>query len=332
MKDTTATSPEAQESAEASVTIATHPGVFHADDAMAVAILRHLMPHARVSRTAEAAELAAATYVVDVGGIHAPKTGRYDHHQVGAPVRADGSPYAAAGLVWADKGWGAVLATLTGEQVASLGRHIIDLIAEAVDAALIRHIDAADNGKRVDGYTISQMVAGLNPVWGELDTPVARQAQFAEAVWLCQRALVREIKRQVAFHLTAQLVSDAWDDSPRDAYPGILLLEQYMPWQDAVAMIPEAKLVVFPSLRGGWNVQVIEKWSPDGTKTVRCPLPDHWHGLTDAALEKASEIAGATFCHKAGFLASHSGARPDGAMKMASMAIAAHLPVEELAL
>ena len=327
---TTAIAPEAQTAAEAvTVTIATHPGVFHCDDAMACAILRHLMPHALIDRTADPKQLEAATYVVDIGGTHDPKTGRYDHHQPGAPVRPDGSPYAAAGLVWAVNGRVAVLATLTGEQVARLGRHI-DLIAEAVDVALIRHVDAADNGKRVDGYTISQMVAGLNPVWGELDTPVARQVEFAEAVWLCQKALVREIKRQAAFHLTAQLVSDAWDDSPRDTYPGILLLERFIPWQDAVANgLPEAKLVVFPSLRGGWNVQVIEKWAPDGTKTVRCPLPDYWHGLTGADLEKASEIAGATFCHKGGFIAAHGASKPGGAMHMASIAITSHLSVEE---
>ena len=56
-------------------------------------------------RTRGKEKIAAADIVFDVGGIHDDATGRFDHHQRGVPVRADGTaddavPLSAAGLVW----------------------------------------------------------------------------------------------------------------------------------------------------------------------------------------------------------------------------------------
>jgi uncharacterized UPF0160 family protein len=328
---TTTTPPEAQTAAGAVKSILTHPGVFHADDAMAVAILQHLLRgNALVIRSAHPADIGQADFVIDVGGVYDPATERFDHHQIGAPNRPDGSPYAAAGMVWEDKGRLVVLALLTHDQLLAIDSDMIRDIAAAVDRTLIRHIDAADNGVRVDGFTISQMVAGLNPTWSEPQGPDDMDRAFACAVDACRRILVREVQRHTASALAARYVHDAWMESPRDAYPGILLLERYLPWQDVVADIPGVKLVVYPSLRGGWNIQVVENWAPDGTKMVRCPLPESWYGLTDATLEEASGIGGATFCHKGGFLASHGDRKPDGALAMADTAILAYRPVGEL--
>ena len=76
-------------------TLLTHSGKFHCDDALAYATLRlalglHAAGHDhRLVRTRDKDKIAAADIVFDVGGVHDDATSRFDHHQRGAPVRAD---------------------------------------------------------------------------------------------------------------------------------------------------------------------------------------------------------------------------------------------------
>ncbi|HMA77996.1 MAG TPA: MYG1 family protein, partial [Candidatus Paceibacterota bacterium] len=83
-------------------TIITHSGSFHPDDVFAVAALRlaHKEQDVNVIRTRDESVIAVGEWVVDVGGVHDPAAQRFDHHQPGAPVRENGIPYAAFGLVW----------------------------------------------------------------------------------------------------------------------------------------------------------------------------------------------------------------------------------------
>ena len=102
--------------------IVTHGGKFHADDAWAVAVLQILYPEADLVRTRDPAIIDTADFVVDVGGIWDPATGRFDHHQKGfTGARQSGVPYASAGLVWRDYGARCVrqlAETHTGRQVS----------------------------------------------------------------------------------------------------------------------------------------------------------------------------------------------------------------------
>src|SRR5579863_9180565 len=85
--------------------VATHSGVFHADDVIAYLILRRAgqidgIPGHFV-RTRDQSIIDAADIVFDVGAVYDPDKGRYDHHQRGgAGTRSNGVPYAAAGLIW----------------------------------------------------------------------------------------------------------------------------------------------------------------------------------------------------------------------------------------
>ncbi|KAJ3278580.1 hypothetical protein HK104_002210 [Borealophlyctis nickersoniae] len=63
--------------------IATHSGSFHADESLAVYMLK-LLPeysNAEIIRTRDAAVLETASIVVDVGGEYVPERNRFDHHQ-----------------------------------------------------------------------------------------------------------------------------------------------------------------------------------------------------------------------------------------------------------
>lgn len=65
--------------------IATHSGSFHADESLAVALLRSLPSYAAFDlvRTRDPVLLKDATIVVDVGGTYDASSHRYDHHQRG---------------------------------------------------------------------------------------------------------------------------------------------------------------------------------------------------------------------------------------------------------
>ena len=71
----------------------THAGRFHADDVFSTALLRILNPQIQVQRVPQLPE-GFAGLAFDIGW------GEFDHHQQGAPVRENGVPYAAFGLLW----------------------------------------------------------------------------------------------------------------------------------------------------------------------------------------------------------------------------------------
>lgn len=63
--------------------IGTHSGRFHADEALACALLRMTPEYAdaQITRTRDPSILAEMDVVVDVGGEYDAKRNRFDHHQ-----------------------------------------------------------------------------------------------------------------------------------------------------------------------------------------------------------------------------------------------------------
>ncbi len=79
--------------------LATHGGKFHCDEVFAYVVLKRALglkapgvDHTLL-RTRKAALIEAADIVWDVGGIFDAAGRRFDHHQRGAPVREDGTPF-----------------------------------------------------------------------------------------------------------------------------------------------------------------------------------------------------------------------------------------------
>lgn len=65
--------------------IGTHSGTFHADEALAVFLLRQLPTYSNADlvRSRDPKVLDDCTVVVDVGGVYDPAALRFDHHQRG---------------------------------------------------------------------------------------------------------------------------------------------------------------------------------------------------------------------------------------------------------
>jgi uncharacterized UPF0160 family protein len=87
-------------------TVVTHNGKFHSDEIFGVAVLQLVygIEHLEIIRTRDQIQIDKADIVLDVGGVYDPALQRFDHHQVGGPVRENGLPYAAFGLVWREYG------------------------------------------------------------------------------------------------------------------------------------------------------------------------------------------------------------------------------------
>ena len=143
---------------------------------------------------------------------------------------------------------------------------------------------------------------------------------FLEAVAFAQGVLARAIASAESKARAKALVDTAIEASEER----IIVLPQFAPWQEYVLTsedpkAAEALYVVFPSNRGGYNVQAI----PDavGSFGNRKPLPESWRGVPVNDLQAVSGVADANFCHKGGFIGGADSL--NGALAMAKKAIEA---------
>lgn len=251
--------------------VITHSTIFHSDDVFGVAMCRLIDPKIEIIRTLEvekhlemARNVGKKAIVFDIG------LGKYDHHQVDKALRPDGIPYCGFGLLWRDFGY-----LLCPEKDAR----------DKVDQTLVIAIDKADNG--VAQNLVSATIKTMNPQW---DSDISENVAFHRAVLVAEQMLKAHIDH-------ANSVSRA-KDAVLNHYTGgeILVLDRYLPWADTVQTHPKLKdvlFVIFPSQRGGWNVQTVPK--EPGTFVNRMDFPNDWLGHADPE-------RGIHFAHTANFL------------------------------
>lgn len=268
--------------------VITHSGSFHADDVFAVATLQlHFgVENIDVVRTRDEAIIAAGDIVIDVGGVYDPGQQKFDHHQNGAPVRDNGIPYAAFGLVWKHY----------GEAVADSAE-----VAAEIERKLVLPIDANDNGVSLFENTrpdasplLAQDVIGLfKPEWGS-DSSM-------DDGFLAACGLAREILSRALLHIRADQMEK---DYVRSVYVSasdkeVLVFDKQVSSIHLVEF-PEVMVVICPNEEGNWSAAMVRK-TYDSFETKR-QFPAEWGGLRDPELAAASGIVDAVFCHKARFL------------------------------
>ncbi|KAF1987873.1 MYG1 protein-like protein [Aulographum hederae CBS 113979] len=126
--------------------IGTHNGHFHADEALAVFLLRLLPTYASspLVRTRDPSLLSTCHTVVDVGGEYSVDTNRYDHHQrdFSTTFPARSTKLSSAGLVYKHFGH-AIIAQQTG---LDAGSPDVNVLYEKIYDDFIEAFDANDNG------------------------------------------------------------------------------------------------------------------------------------------------------------------------------------------
>jgi len=283
-------------------TIVTHNGNFHADDVFSVAAFKSIFPSFKLIRTRDLDIISNADIVIDVGGEYDPESDRFDHHQRGgAGERENGIPYSSFGLIWQKYG----LEICQGNQD----------VANAVDSGLVSTIDAIDCGhvKGVsEGISLSHTISMFNPTWQE-DSHF--DSCFDEAVDFASRVLTRFIASANGGISAKEIVAKAIDDAED---PRVIVLEKYTPWKRTVHNLSEDALyVIYPSQTGQWRIQTVPVEL--GSFEDRKSLPKEWAGLSDEALQEATGIGDAMFCHNGCFIAGSESF--ESTMKMATIAL-----------
>lgn len=308
-----------------SITIATHNGHFHADEALAVHMLRRHVPDyagAGLVRTRDPAKLAESHTVVDVGGEYDAAKRRFDHHQRGFTTTFPGRPtkLSSAGLVYMHFGRGIIERSVqqrAQKKSEAVTDTDVDLLYNKLYAGFIEALDAHDNGidaydpaelaaanggagiaKRYTdgGFTLGAVVGRYNAGWNDADQDQASEdARFEKASARIGEEFDRELQYLVHGWLPARsLVKAAFDARSEFDSGGRLLVfrDQSCPWKD--------HLYTLEGEAGEGSNKVLYVLYPDKEERwrVQCvpaakdsfesrkPLPEAWRGHRDDALDK----------------------------------------------
>jgi len=316
--------------------IATHSGKFHADDVYGVTVLDIVFPGCELIRTRDPEKIRPADFVVDVGGIWDPATGRFDHHQKGFEgSRQSGVEYASAGLVWREHGARCVMRIAEACAGYAIQPEQARQIAYAIDSDLVQYLDMSDTGaaRNAPGsYGLSAVISGFNPTW--IDEQHAGDASAAEEVRLAQfrRAMefmadviVNAVKYRVSGTLAVEQVRQAQvlEDGK------VLFLENAsLPWSTVVRTeMPKVVFVVSFSIAEQRYLLHTVPAAADSF-VARKDLPAAWAGLQGAELTAVTGVPDAGFCHNKRFIASAESF--GGALALARLALSdaegAHRP------
>lgn len=319
---------------ESSITVATHNGMYHADDIVALAILADNVSASTIDliRTRDQARIDAADIAIDVGGAYCPEKGRYDHHFVGSPKRDDGTQLASAGLI--------------------AQQYVTKLHALRYLDAFVKRVDASDTGVKTPGWRFSMAVSKTNPLPGAASEEY--DSRFIEVVlivmanvlpllegweWTNEFASIEEAMEAAtrAFETHPKVVrwlqesETARQESEmrisaafaRAACRGHYLIELEQPEVALHDMLGTAPLgmyfVTFPTVEGTHMLQQVPV--AKGSFEGRLPLPAPWAGKRGEELQEITGVPDAVFCHPGRFIAGASSY--EGAIRLAELAMAA---------
>lgn len=287
--------------------LVTHAGVLHADEVLATVILEELFENVVVCRTLKAPkDLKSDVIVYDIGG------GRWDHHQKGGNgVRENGIPYASAGLIWNDFG----MRLLKKKYINSKS------LWSAVEKMLIQGIDAVDNGivtiprPEISVMNISQVISDFNPTWDEDES---FDKAFKEACEFAKKVFNNTLKKAMSSLKAKSYIEEAIEKSRNH----IMILEKYVSWSRSLYFSRNPKaidiwFVIYPSLRGGYNWQVV---TTDLKQHIPMKaVPDNWLGLKGKEYQEVTGVKTALFCHHGGFVGAAE--KKEDAIRLAEIAI-----------
>lgn len=296
--------------------LVTHSGGFHADELLSSVVLTRLYPQAQLLRSRDRQWItpSADKIIFDVGGSYDAETQIFDHHQRPGPLRADDQPFSSFGLIWAHYGQ-AYLAAM------DVPADDIDAIHAKFDAKFVLPIDLLDNGAMEPSVagplsilTLPALLGSLKPVFDDT-SPTADDDAFLTALPIARSFVEAQIRNLAAKARSKNIVLEAIAKAGTSA---ILELPMGMPYRSALDQAEaDHILFVMHPRNGDWTLGGI-KLSND-TFDQRADLPAAWAGLTDSALEEASGVKGAKFCHTARFIAVAS--TREAIVKMAEIAV-----------
>lgn len=266
--------------------IATHDGLFHLDEMVAISLLilgtsepkdegtTSVWDDIEIIRTRDFDKLFHSTFLVDVG-MEFNGMDKFDHHQLDCPVHTNGIPYAATGLVWES-----VVSTIARENDVSR-----DSLYKAMESFILA-VDANDTGKAepdkrdIKLPNLAEVVKSFNSL-KDNGFEMCLHFIFNYVSTLLHNA-IDKIKDE-------SLIQEAINTSK----DGILVLPKFcLGWKEAV-MDTDIKVALIDAGNGEWSITsaLVEPGSQD----CKCACPE--------AL-RANRVLGGNpvvFIHKTGF-------------------------------
>ena len=306
--------------------IGTHNGHFHADEALAVYMLRLLPDYqaAPLVRTRDQTVLDTCHTVVDVGGTYDDSKKRYDHHQrtFNTPFPDHTTKLSSAGLVYMHYG----KAIIAQHAKLPVEHPDVELIYQKLYDDFIEAVDAHDNGinqydssqlekagveKRFStgGVTLASLVGDMNhedplnpdaPSKSTSEQPQAEEDyRFSQASAMMGMAFLRKLHGAVTAWLPARtIVKEAFTNRAQQHHSGQLMVlpRAGIPWKEHLYNIEEAEGL--PEDKKMFYVLYPEKEDPGSKWRIqavsksfssfenRKSLPEPWRGVRDAELDQ----------------------------------------------
>lgn len=295
------------------VTICTHSGSFHADESLAVYLLR-LLPEYKNSnlvRSRNEKDWDSSDIVVDVSGKY-DQVKYFDHHQREFNTTFSTNyqtKLSSAGLVYKHFG-----KKILNQVLPNLSSQSVDLLYEKVYKEFIEALDANDNGisqysEKLEpkfndkNITLPSIISKLNPSW-EIDAKDEDfDRQFEIASELIGTVFINLVKGYGSWINAKTIVEKAFNQRLGE----ILILDQFCPWKEHLYEIENdanltglIKFVLFQDSSLNWRVSTV---SINSTSfEFRHGLKSDWRGLRDDQLSKKAGIKDCIFIHAAGFI------------------------------
>ncbi|QIW97981.1 hypothetical protein AMS68_003499 [Peltaster fructicola] len=334
--------------------IGTHSGHFHADEALAVFLLRRLPAYAQSSlvRSRDPEVLKGCDIVVDVGGVHDDSVKRYDHHQreFAATFPGKATKLSSAGLVWMHHGKD-IVSAVTGLNAQDANA---ELLYQKLYEDFIEAFDANDNGVSAydpaalrkagiekkfsdKGFSIASVVNRYNHMpaqpqpTGESEQS-EEDARFARASAFVGEQFLGELNDKYESWLPARaIVQQAFAERQQYDPQGRIIVipwrEEGVPWSDHLYALEkeagvEGQVLYALFAESGeanskWRIRAVSL--EPGSFENRKSLPEAWRGVRDEQLSTVSGVPGCVFVHAGGFIGGNT--TFDGALAMAKKAV-----------
>ncbi|CCF56540.1 hypothetical protein KAFR_0B02420 [Kazachstania africana CBS 2517] len=303
--------------------ICTHSGSFHADESLAVYMLRLLPEYkdAKLVRSRDPKDWEESDIVVDVGAQY-DGVKYFDHHQREFMETFSSdfhTKLSSAGLVYKHFGK-RIIKSILGD----VSEEDLDVLYLRVYKQFVEALDANDNGiSKYDikddmgikarfndnAISIPGIISGMNPSWNGDSSAENFDKCFLKASAFIGSAFVTLVEGYGNSWLPAKsLVKEAVLNRKSCYESGeIVILEQFCPWKEHLYEIEkelgiqgQTKFILFVDSSNSWRVSTVPVSS--GSFEFRRGLPKALRGLRDEQLSEASGVPGCVFIHAAGFI------------------------------
>ena len=333
--------------------ICTHSGSFHADESLAVFMLKLLPEYkdAKLVRSRNPEDWEQSDIVVDVSAKY-DGVKYFDHHQREF-METFSDDYktklSSAGLVYKHFGKRIIKSIVSkggnndGDESNNnnnICEKDLEIIYQRVYKQFVEAIDANDNGiNKYDlpegetvkfndnAITIPGIISTMNPPWNSNDTSSSAFDQaFQQASEFIGKIFVNLVDNYFHSWLPAKniVVEAVKNRMEVDPSGKIIVLSQFCPWKEHLYAVEldegiegRIEFVIFVDSSGSWRVSTVPVTST--SFKFRKGLPEKLRGLRDEELSAKSGIPDCIFIHAAGFI---GGAKSkESALKLAKLSL-----------